>query len=199
VQLVVPKRMSQRRINSIIEEKAHWIRRAIENDAAAPKFVPKTYRAGETFAHLGQNYTLTSTAVALDWPTIQDSAISVNTSDSALIKVQIEAWYLHQATQHLTSRTAYFEALMGLHPKGIKTKYYKSRWGACSAQGDLTFNWRIIMAPASVVDYVVIHELAHLKHHNHSPLFWGCVEETMPNYKEHSLWLKENGHMLRLE
>ncbi len=199
VQLVVPKRMSKRRINAIIDEKANWIRRAVEQDAAAPKFQAKTYQPGETFMHLGQTYVLTPTTDALDWPMIQGKALVVSGADSAQIKVQIDAWYLHEATQQLTTRTAKFGTLMDLSPNNIKTKYYKSRWGACSPTGDLTYNWRIIMAPAEVVDYVVVHELAHLRHHNHSRQFWGCVAEAMPDYKDHNRWLKQNGHLLRLE
>jgi predicted metal-dependent hydrolase len=199
VQIVVPKRMSKRRINDIVEEKANWIRRAIEQEAAAPKFQPKAYRPGEEFLHLGKSYVLAPSTEAIDWPILQDDRLLVSGSDSPQIKAQIAAWYLHEATQFLTTCTAKYESLMGVRANSIKTKYYKSRWGACSPTGDLTYNWRIIMAPAQTVDYVVVHELAHLLHHNHSPRFWGCVAKTMPDYKDHNKWLKENGHLLRLE
>jgi predicted metal-dependent hydrolase len=75
-------------------------------------------------------------------------------------------------------------------------KYFKARWGSCSTHGDITFNWRIIMAPHRIVDYVVVHELAHLKHHDHSPRFWKGVETVIPDYRECREWLKNYGQML---
>ena len=80
--------------------------------------------------------------------------------------------------------------------EGISFKYNRSNWGSCSYDGRLTFSTRLFLAPASVADYVIIHELAHLEEHNHSPAFWNLVRDAMPNYKEHVAWLKREGYRL---
>ena len=78
----------------------------------------------------------------------------------------------------------------------IAVRDQKTRWGSCSAEGNLNFNWRLIFAPEGVLDYVVVHELAHRKEMNHSARFWGVVESYMPEYKKNQAWLKENGNLL---
>ncbi|WP_133627269.1 M48 family metallopeptidase [Fonticella tunisiensis] len=80
----------------------------------------------------------------------------------------------------------------------VVVKEQKSIWGSCSSRGNINFNWRLIMAPLSVIDYVVIHELCHLKHQDHSSKFWSLVEYVMPDYKEKKKWLRENGGRLKL-
>jgi len=85
---------------------------------------------------------------------------------------------------------------VGVEPKSASIKSFKSRWGSCSPEGDLDFNWVVVMAPNRIVDYIVIHELCHSLHHDHSPKFWKEVERVMPDYKDHKEWLKVNGHKL---
>lgn len=80
----------------------------------------------------------------------------------------------------------------------VKVKSYKSSWGSCSRSGDISFHWAIIMAPHYIVDYVVVHELCHMIHHNHSPAFWQQVEKVLPNYSECRGWLKVNGQELNI-
>lgn len=79
---------------------------------------------------------------------------------------------------------------------GITVRDQKTRWGSCSARGNLNFNWRLILAPEPVLDYVVIHELAHRKEMNHSKQFWDIVEAMMPDYRTQRQWLKEHGDQL---
>ncbi|WP_276329923.1 M48 family metallopeptidase [Vibrio splendidus] len=85
---------------------------------------------------------------------------------------------------------------MGVETGVVRTKECKSRWGSCTPYGDLEFNWVIVMAPNWIVDYVVVHELCHLIHHDHSPQFWKEVERVMPDYKEHKEWLRGNAQNL---
>ncbi len=79
----------------------------------------------------------------------------------------------------------------------IALKYNQSNWGSCSSKGNINLSTRLLFAPAIVRDYVIVHELAHLVEHNHSPRFWKLVAEAMPNYREQEKWLKENGHLCR--
>ena len=75
----------------------------------------------------------------------------------------------------------------------------RTRWGSCSTRGSLNFSWRLVMAPPAVIDYVILHELAHLKIHNHSSNFWSRVAQLVPDYREHKKWLEQNGHLLAIE
>lgn len=96
------------------------------------------------------------------------------------------------------SRVAYFQQFTGGNYTSITIRDQKTRWGSCSGRGTLSFNWRLILAPPEILDYVVVHELCHLTHMNHSKEFWELVESVIPDYKAKRKWLKENGHTLRL-
>lgn len=100
------------------------------------------------------------------------------------------------ADKKIREKVRRYESLVGVETGVVRTKEFKSRWGSCTPYGDLEFNWVIVMAPNRVVDYVVVHELCHLLHHDHSPQFWKEVERVMPDYKEHKEWLRVNGHGL---
>lgn len=107
-----------------------------------------------------------------------------------------EKLYRQQAREVFALKTDYYAKNMGVAYGRISIRDQKTRWGSCSAEGNLNFNWRLVMAPAGVLDYVVVHELAHRKEMNHSAAFWEVVEETMPEYKKYRKWLKENGQTL---
>ncbi|MHB8157489.1 MAG: M48 family metallopeptidase [Desulfocucumaceae bacterium] len=116
---------------------------------------------------------------------------SPETLEKALI-----GWYHKQAAIVFTDRAQLIGSRLNLKHSRISIRSQKTRWGSCSRQGNLSFNWRVIMAPSQVIDYLLIHELAHLKEMNHSKAFWSLVESIDPDYKKHRQWLKENGHLL---
>ncbi len=97
------------------------------------------------------------------------------------------------ALQVFQQKTALYANIMQVTYGRITVRDQKTRWGSCSAKGNLNFNWRLVLAPEAVLDYVVIHELAHRREMNHSPRFWELVETVMPDYKIHRRWRKENG------
>jgi predicted metal-dependent hydrolase len=96
----------------------------------------------------------------------------------------------------LPSLIAQHSQAMELFPKKISIRDTRSRWGSCSSTGNISLSWRLIMAPLEVMEYVVIHELAHLKHMDHSSAFWGVVSQHCPNYNQHRHWLKSNAQQL---
>lgn len=104
--------------------------------------------------------------------------------------------YIRIARDIFTQKTAYYAALMGVVYGRISIREQKTRWGSCSSTGNLNFNWRLIFAPEEVLDYVVVHELAHRREMNHSKAFYDIVAEIMPDYKKQRKWLKENGQKL---
>ena len=105
-------------------------------------------------------------------------------------------WYKEKAENKLSEKVDRLVKTTSLKPKSVGIKSYKSRWGSCSSKGKVDFNWKIIMAPNRIVDYVVAHELCHLKHHDHSPKFWKAVERLMPDYTNCREWLKNNAEGL---
>lgn len=117
-------------------------------------------------------------------------------ADYTCKKEQLEKWYRKEAADLLTAKANAFADRIGVHFEDIRVKDQKSRWGSCSSKGNLNFNWRIIMAPEPVCDYVVIHELCHLVYMNHSEDFWNLVSVYCPKYRQYKKWLKENGKRL---
>ena len=111
----------------------------------------------------------------------------------------LEKRYRKDARKRFEERVAYYHRLTGGRYTSITVRDQKTRWGSCSSRGTLSFNYRLIFAPPAVLDYVVVHELCHLTHMDHSKDFWNMVGSVMPDYKVHKKWLREHGHELTLE
>ena len=110
----------------------------------------------------------------------------------------VSGWFMTRAEGKIKEKVERYAEQVGKSPKSVGIKSFKSRWGSCSVHGDLTFNWKIIIAPNRIVDYVVVHELCHLIHHDHSPKFWRSVEQVLPDYLESKEWLREFGRTLEV-
>ena len=111
-------------------------------------------------------------------------------------KEALEKRYRSLARECITRRASYYAAQLGVTYSSIRIAEQKTRWGSCSSRGTLSFHWRLILAPPAVMDYVVVHEVCHLIHMDHSPDFWAEVESLMPDYKVYKTWLKKNGLVL---
>ena len=122
----------------------------------------------------------------------------MNQNSKSLVRSALINWYREHALKILTEKTLEYSNLIGVSPGLIKVRNYKSRWGTCFAKGDITYNWKIIIAPHNVVDYVVIHELCHLLEHNHSLKFWNHVKDHCPSFKEGKSWLRSHESALYL-
>lgn len=110
----------------------------------------------------------------------------------------LEARYRQAAKDYFPARVAYYEQIIGVDHTSITIRDQKTRWGSCSGRGGLNFNWRLMLAPPRVLDYVVVHELCHRIEMNHSAAFWHAVEMVLPDYKELRKWLRDNGSTLVL-
>ncbi len=102
----------------------------------------------------------------------------------------------NKALDYIPKRVSYFAGRMNVHPARITIRAQKTRWGSCSSKGNLNFNCLLMLCPEEVTDYVVVHELCHMKEMNHSPAFWAEVEKYCPDYKIHRTWLKNEGRAL---
>ena len=151
---------------------------------------------GESFDLLGKAYPLSLISQA-SATQISNGKLITSSASTDKIKTQLTRWYHQVAEEHFRQRCSHFAPMVGKTPASVGIKAYKSRWGSCHHDGRIFFNWRLIMAPAWVGDYVVIHELCHLIQHNHSKAFWQEVQRISPDYKQAQIWLKNNG--LRLE
>lgn len=116
--------------------------------------------------------------------------------DRAQLSEQERNRYREIARDIFTQKTAYYAQIMSVTYGRITIREQKTHWGSCSIDGNLNFNWRLIFAPEEVLNYIVIHELAHRREMNHSPAFYKIVGEIMPDYKKQQKWLRENGQKL---
>ena len=124
--------------------------------------------------------------------------IHTNTMDVEKIKMAFEKWYRAETLKIVTKRIDYYADNFKDKVTNIRVKEQKRRWASCTGKNAILFNWRISMARADVLDYIVVHEMCHMDHRNHSKYFWNRVEEIMPNYREKHDWLKINGMNLYL-
>ena len=111
-------------------------------------------------------------------------------------RIETKCLYTKKQKKRLPKEFLIFARLMGVSYRNITIREQKTRWGSCSSEKNLNFNWKLILAPPEVLDYVVVHELCHLKEMNHSKAFWDEVGKVMPEYETYKLWLKENGWKL---
>lgn len=111
----------------------------------------------------------------------------------------LEKRYRNAARQQFESRVSYYHPITGGNYTSVTVRDQKTRWGSCSSRGTLSFNYRLIFAPPVILDYVVVHELCHLTHMNHSKDFWDMVASVMPEYKVCRKWLRDHGQELTLE
>lgn len=162
---------------------------------------PKRYVAGEKFLFLGREYELDVriSAGRVGMVGIAEDKIVLfsQTGEETEVKKLLESWYIKQAKAWIPKCVRFWAAQMNESFENITIKNQKKRWGSCSSARNLNFNRRLILAPKEVIDYVVVHELCHLKQMNHSREFWHEVEKVLPDYKIRKKWLDENGNSLQ--
>jgi predicted metal-dependent hydrolase len=205
VKVTVPKNLSDQRIEELIKNRTVWIRQKlkIQTETIRPK--DKEYVNGETFSYLGRNYRLKCLSGGSGEARLTNGYLTVwlakgasEAASGGCVRQSLQQWYQARALEKLKEKTKRYSAILGVSPQSVGVKEYKARWGSCSSSGDVTYNWRIIMAPHHIVDYIVVHELCHLLEHNHGPKYWKHVQNVVPNYKECREWLKVNGISLNI-
>lgn len=187
-----PMRMSAVLIQEFVAKHANWVEKKRAETRAMTPAQPKQYQPGEKFLHLGREYAL---------EIVQDQQKNLVLEDHFLLaesardnaELVFQNWYRQQAGLIIPERVKLFANKHAFHYDRIRITSARTRWGSCSTKGTLSFSWRLIMTPLDVVDYVIIHELAHTVHHNHSKRFWGVVEKLLPDYRERRKRLKQYG------
>ena len=176
-------------INSFIKEKEDWILKALQK-VKTRKVHSKTYQEEEEFLYLGDKYKLHIG----DFKEISFNNSSLNFPSFMIFRAKKELtnWYIKEAKKLITAQVAYMSKKMNLKYNSLRFSDTSSKWGSCFPDNSLQFNWRLIMVPLMVLNYVVIHELAHTIEKNHGKRFWSKVDLYTPAYKQHSKWLKNN-------
>ncbi|WP_408956577.1 M48 family metallopeptidase [Natroniella sp. ANB-PHB2] len=201
-----PRSVEEERIEEVIKKKADWIlkkQERLDKIKSSPK--KKEFLSGEKLTYLGRRYRIKLRKKEMKGVQISlyqgkfyiDVDKRIPKKDRrAEVKKELISWYRKKAEKRITERVAKYKSQIGVAPNSVKIKKQKKRWGSCSSLGNLNFNWKIIMAPMSVIDYLVVHELAHLKYPNHSKDFWNLVASVIPDYKKKKEWLRVNGNLL---
>ena len=120
----------------------------------------------------------------------------VGETDDPQVQSALRNWLIKEAGRLLSERTQFWSARLGLSPQRLTLRDQKTRWGSCSSRGGINYNWRIVMASPEIVDYLVVHELCHLRHPNHSPAYWKEVANWIPHFADSRRWLRTNGRLL---
>ena len=191
-----PLRMKETHIRNFIEQKKDWIKRK-QAKARKEAVVPHQYVDGETFWYLGQEVPLRIVPRGIS-ALIMDKSFKLTQSAQTRAESVFTTWYKQQARKVLTERVELFVSKHSFEIGRVRISSARTRWGSYSQKGTLSLTWRLVMAPLDVIDYVVVHELCHLREMNHSKAFWKHVEAILPDYKERRKWLKNYGKLLVL-
>lgn len=194
-----PKAATQAQVRAVVEQKSAWIAKTRARLAAKyPQRQPKTFIEGETFWYLGEQYPLCLTDRQRP-PLDLDGSFHLSRQAHSRARQIFIDWYREETRQITHSLMETYLQQYGFKVKGVRITSARTRWGSCSGKGNLNFTYRLCMAPLPVVDYVVVHELAHLKIPNHSQQFWAEVALINPDWQESRAWLKRHGHLLMLD
>lgn len=193
-----PVHVSQKVIDQFVLEAMPWIVQQKEVMRRRPQLDPKrAFKEGDLFLYLGEYYPLTIVAARSE-PLRLFGEFQLSESHQHLARSAFMHWYKFRAREKFRERLNWYAKLSGFGYKQLKLSSARRSWGSCSVEGSINLSWRLIMAPPSVLDYIVVHELAHTQEHNHSSAFWAHVFAMMPNYKQQQKWLRDFGQLLDL-
>jgi predicted metal-dependent hydrolase len=203
VTVLAPRKLYEEKIRMILQKKARWIiekQELLRNHRDSNP--AKEFVSGESFPYLGRIFRLKllkSSAGSNGKCKLINGRLLVETdgkrdneSEKAAVRKALVEWYFEHAENKIRERASRFALQIGKRPRSVEVKNQVKRWGSCSGNGKIRFNWRIIMAPISVIDYVIVHELCHLIYPQHSFQFWQKVQSIIPDYKKRRNWLKRN-------
>ncbi|MEI7672949.1 MAG: SprT family zinc-dependent metalloprotease, partial [Deltaproteobacteria bacterium] len=157
---------------------------------------PKGFVSGEKFLYLGEEYELCVIPGAYGPLVFDGKEFFLREGCTHLGRWLFRDWYREQAAEYFSGRVRHYAGMTGARYSGIGISDAKGRWGSCSSKGVLNFNWRLVMAPREVADYVVVHEVAHLRELNHSKRFWEKVRALMPDFPRAKRWLDLHPRLL---
>lgn len=201
--LKAPVGAPMRRLDDVVKTKGPWIlQRLVESREIGTGPTPKEFLSGESYSYLGRSYRLRIKRANSVGPTaaLHGAFLTVSLprrdptdAPRTLVKRAVVAWYRRQAGRRLVERVAVYAERAGLPMPPVLVREQEKRWGSCSSKGELRFNWRVMMAPISLVDYVVAHEVCHLVVPDHSTRFWKLLGTLLPDFEERRAKLRVDG------
>ena len=202
VRVAVPNHVSSAAVAAFVQARASWIEKQRRASRARPA-VPKRFVDGASSFFLGREYVLRihagtnqHTKVRLERRAL---AVSVpqwhDTSEACAEAVvsALEAWYGLEAERVIGNRILHYQQRVSVQPKALRISNAKRQWGSCGQGGTIRISWRLVMAPLSLIDYVIVHELCHLRHSNHGRPFWRLVRSILPDYESRRSQLRREG------
>jgi predicted metal-dependent hydrolase len=202
VEVVVPRRFPLRQVEPFVEEKRPWIERTLrrlrESEAEYP---PARLEDGGELPYLGERLALTvriESERARPHVVRRADALRVALPRGGSLRDALEGWYRRRAREEVSARLDAAVARAGVSYASLQIRGQRTRWASCSSSGAMSFNWRLLLAPAEILDYVIEHEVAHLEVHDHSRRFWDLLAARCPDWREQERWLRRHGHALRL-
>lgn len=201
-----PMGAAQSLLMNFLHEKAVWVRAKIheQQQTLAIQPEPRRYAQASQITFMDETLTLVlgrgprAAITRIDQHLHLLLSARSRMSDDAQIRQLLSRWYQQQALTILTQKTAQLTQRMGLVCTQVTIKATRSKWGHCTSRGAIQYNWQILLAPEAIVDYLVAHEVSHLRHHNHSAEFWALVASVCPTFKADRAWLKAEGAHLSL-
>ncbi len=199
ITVILPEGKTEEEILETVKKKSKWIvQKLFEIREIEYRKSNKEYVNGEAFNYLGRNYSL---QIVLDeqatFPEMKLSRgkflVTSYTKEQSSIKKAIENWYRDMAMEKIEEKIKYYQAEFPCKPKKVMIKDQLKRWGSCTKDQQLFFNWRCIMAPSPVLDYIVVHEMCHMVYMNHSKDFWQLLKRVLPDYEQRKDLLRNNG------
>ena len=195
--VTAPLRMAEGQIETHLMEKQQWIEKQLEFYKNSPRQW-KELESGDKVKFLGEDclVLVANSTSTRSTASLTSGVVNLKLGEGHDAKRVLKKWFVAQARKVIEERVDVYREKFGVSIPRISIKSQRTRWGSCSSRGNLNFNWKLAMAPVSVIDYLVVHELAHLNNFNHRQSFWNTVEMHCPGYKEKEKWLKDNGHLL---
>ncbi len=204
VEVVVPRRMALRAVEPFVAEKGPWIERTLRRLADAEREQPRArLEHGGGVPFMGEWLPLNvrvepGRARARVVRSGQVLTVRLPSGGEDAIREALERWYRRSARDLIAPRLDAACERAGRSYASLQIRGQRTRWASCSTSGAMSFNWRLLLAPAEVLDYVVEHEVAHLEVHDHSPRFWDLLQHRCPRAREHERWLRNHGPLLQL-
>jgi predicted metal-dependent hydrolase len=201
VEVVVPRRFPLHEVEPFVEEKRPWIERTLRRmRESESEFPPARLEDRGEVPYLDERLALrvreqagrTRAHVAR-----RGDELRVALAPGGSLPAALEGWYRRRARHEVGARLDSAVARADTSYAGLQIRGQRTRWASCSSSGAMSFNWRLLLAPAEILDYVVEHEVAHLEVHDHSQRFWKLLASRSPRWREHERWLRRHGHALR--
>ena len=182
---------------TLLAENAAWVvEKQRKYDSYREQIPERHFEAGETFPYMGEEYEVIveqRPASDIDGEKLRLAEHHVKQTS---VKRALETLYRRKARETFEERAEHYSAKMNVEYEQIEIRNQRTKWGSCSSTGTLGLNWRLMMAPPDIIDYIVVHELAHLREPNHSDSFWSLLAEFLPDYEQHERWLEQNSPKL---